>query len=202
MPTTTSIAQQVDNSTRRLDGVLDAMAAREAERQRAEDAAREREAAAQAKADALERVEIASKYDGAFRAFGALVPPPVADEWPGAYRRRLFESLRRRLPSTNEWSSVRADEIPASARTQIEELMIQAAMAEAKRPSAENLPPNGELVRRDVVDEATGVKSIEWHGIKSFIKQMGRPAQRVVRICDPRRGIVLHGLPFDRVPQD
>jgi hypothetical protein len=35
-----------------------------------------------------------------------------------------------------------------------------------------------------------------WFGKESFIKQMGRPGRRVLRICDPRSGNVIWGKPF------
>jgi hypothetical protein len=77
-------------------------------------------------------------------------------------------------------------------------MVISAALAEGLKPSHENLPASGELVRRERVDEMTGAKSIGWMGRESFIKQMSRGGQHVLRICDPRRGLVLMGAPFDR----
>ena len=71
-------------------------------------------------------------------------------------------------------------------------------MAEGLKPSSENLPRDGTLVRRDLTDGMTGAKSINWMGRESFIKQMGREGQRVVRFIDPRTQNVIMGLPFSR----
>lgn len=77
-------------------------------------------------------------------------------------------------------------------------MLLDAARAEAANPSAANLPPSGELIRRDEIDQMTGARSIKWHGRRSFIADMGRPAQHVVRILDPKTRSVLMGLPLDR----
>jgi hypothetical protein len=188
---------RINSTTNGLDALLAKFARQDAEREAREAAEQARADAAQAKADALRRVEIADRYDPAFRAFGTLVPEPAADERPGVYRARLFETLRHRLPSDHEWASVRADDVPASARNQIESLVIKAALAEGLRPSESNLPRDG-LVRRERVDDM-GARSIEWAGRQSFIKSMGRPGERVLRFVDPKRGIVVMGAPFSRM---
>ena len=193
------VQDRISNTSRRADALLDSMTRREIERQRAEDAERMMADAAQAREDAERRRQYQVRYDDAFQAFGERCPQPAADERPGAYRRRLFEHLRRKLPDSNEWSGVRADDVPPSARGQIEALVIKAAMGEGLKPSVENLPASGELVRRERTDQDTGARSIEWLGRRSYIADMGREAQRVLRICDPRRGLVLMGEPFDRV---
>jgi len=195
-----STLARVSDSTKRLDALVNDMMAREAQRLEAEQAEQARADAAQAKADALKRVEIAERYDEAFRSFGERVPMPTADERPGAFRKRLFENLRRRLPEDHEWASVRADDIPASARAQIEAMVIKAAKVEAERPSVENLPRDGALLRRDLVDPMSGQRSIEWHGRESFIKQMGNPLkQRVVRFLDRKTNAVIMGAPMPRI---
>ena len=190
------VQDRISGSTRRIDGLLDTMARREAERRRAEDAARMMAEREQARADSERRREIQVKYDSAFEAFGTRAPQPVEGERPGAYRRRMFELLRTKLPSDHEWADVRADDVPASARTQIEALVIKAAMAEGLKPSPENLPRDGSLIRRERTDQDTGARSIEWLGRRSFIADMGRESQLVARIADPRRGIVHWGEPL------
>jgi hypothetical protein len=77
----------------------------------------------------------------------------------------------------------------------IEQLVLDAAKAEGKRPSYENLPASGELISRTRVDDATGEKSIEYFGRESFIKELSRPSQRVVRLLNPRTGEILQGPP-------
>ena len=119
----------------------------------------------------------------------------------GQYRKRLYEGLRRKLPSDHSLADVYADDLSDPiARNNFEKMLIEAAMAEAAKPSAENLPRDGSLIRRDLVDETTGSRTINWHGSRSFIADMGRPSQLVLRFIDPRKGIVIMGEPFDRVP--
>ena len=192
------VQDRLNNTLSRVDQVLAEETRRRIEALQREDAEQARADAMQTKADALKRVEIAEKYDVAFRSFGERCPRPAADERPGAYRKRMFEALRNKLPSTNEWSGVRADDIPASARSQIEGFVIRAAMAEGLRPSQENLPSDGSLLRRERTDDM-GTRNIEWLGRESFLKQMGRPLQIVARIADPRRGIVHWGEQFERM---
>ena len=194
-----SLVDRIEGSSRRIDGMLDSLTRRAAERRRAEDAERMMAEREQARADSEKKRVIQTRYDDAFSAFGTRAPAPVEGERPGAYRRRMFELLRNKLPSDHEWAGVRADDIPASARTQIESLVIKAAMAEGLKPSPENLPASGELVRRERTDAMSGAKSIEFLGRESFIKSMGRQPQLVVRIADPRRGIVHWGERFERM---
>jgi len=42
-----------------------------------------------------------------------------------------------KLPGDHEWANVRADDIPPSARSQIEQFVISAAKAEGERPKHE-----------------------------------------------------------------
>ena len=72
-----------------------------------------------AREDAERRREIGAKYADAFDGFGTLTPPPLENERPGAYRKRLYEHLRHRLPSTHELASLRADDIPAGPQCAI-----------------------------------------------------------------------------------
>jgi hypothetical protein len=44
------------------------------------------------------------------------------------------------------------------------------------------------LISRVRVDEATGEKSINYYGVESFIKSLGRPSRRVAAIMDRRSG--------------
>ena len=60
-----------------------------------------------------------------------------------------------------------------------------------------SLPPSGEIMRHRT-DENSGAKTVEWFGRESFIKGMGLPGKRVMRILDPKRGAVLFGPPLDR----
>src|SRR6202035_2655297 len=93
---------RIDNTSRRVDEMLTRIALRDAERQAQEDAAR-------ARADSERCRQAQVKYDEAYRDFGVQTPAPVDGERPGRYRQRLYEGLRRKLPSNHELFGVRAD---------------------------------------------------------------------------------------------
>ncbi|HEY1864412.1 MAG TPA: hypothetical protein VGG77_12165 [Roseiarcus sp.] len=103
--------------------------------------------------------------------------------------------MQRKLPDSNEWPDVRADDIPASARASIEALVIEAAKAEAARPNADNLPRDGSMISRQRVGEM-GEKQTEFYGRESFIKDMGRRGRKVTRIVDRNSGQAIWGRPF------
>jgi hypothetical protein len=46
---------------------------------------------------------------------------------------------------------------------------------------------------RTHIDENTGAKELRWHGRESFVKQMGQPGRRVVRLLDPKSRTVIWG---------
>jgi hypothetical protein len=164
-----------------------------------QDAERMMADAAQARGDSERRREYGARYADAFAAFGTETPPPVDDETPGQYIRRLYERLRHRLPSGHDLANVRADDLPAGpARTNFERLLIQAAIAEGLQPSRDNLPPSGELVPRVRGDPDSGARETHWYGRRSFIKDLSREGRRVLRLVDPRTGNVLMGQPFSR----
>jgi hypothetical protein len=191
---TASAMARLDAAINRFDETLIERLRREKAAMERQDAEQRRADAEQARADSERRREYQARYDEAFQAFGVQTPAPVDDESPGRYRRRLFESLQRKLPDSNEWASTRADDIPASARSNIEALIIEAAKSEGLRPSAANLPRDG-MVSRTRVDDMNG-KSIEWFGRESFIKSMGRPGRPVLRIIDRKSGNAIWGRPF------
>jgi hypothetical protein len=186
---------RLDSAITRFDDVLVERLRREKLAMERQDAERMMADAAQARADSERRREYQARYDPAFAAFGTQTPQPVADESPGQYRRRLFEHLQRRLPDSNEWSDVRADDIPASARANIEALVIDAAKAEGERPSEANLPSNGEMISRTRTDDM-GSKMTEFYGKRSFIANMSRPGRLVERIIDRRTNQAIWGKPF------
>jgi hypothetical protein len=197
MSATVTMQRRVDDVIARADDVLRRRLERERDQLVREDAERMMADAAQARADAERRRECQARFDPAFAAFGMQTPQAVADESPGQYRRRLFEHLRRKLPDGHEWASVRADDIPVSARATIEALVIDAAKAEGERPSTENLPDTG-MIMRTRTDADTGTKYNEFYGRESFIAQMGRSGRRVAKIVDPRSQAVIWGRNFDQ----
>lgn len=167
----------------RLDALLDRkLADREAEQARADadlKAARRQRQRANAEA----RKEIAARYNSAYQSFGT------------RYRARLFNRLARKLAPGHELADIRADNVSSQPVVfdNFEKLLLTAAVAEGLRPSAENLPDSGELMRVRT-DENTG----EFFSKESFIKSMGREGRRVLRFVDPATSSVLWGAPFSR----
>jgi hypothetical protein len=194
---TASAMARLDAAINRFDETLIERLRREKAAMERQDAEQRRADAEQARADSERRREYQERYDPAFAAFGVGTPQAVADESPGRYRRRLFESLQRKLPDSNEWSDVRADDIPASARANIEALVIAAAKAEGARPSEANLPPSGEMISRTRIDDMNQ-RMTEWFGRESFIKSLGRPGRPVERIVDRRSNSVIWGKPLSQ----
>lgn len=194
-----SAQQKYDATLSRIDAVLDATASRlEAADQHA--ALEADFARAQRARDAAEaRREIQATYSDAYRSFGSECPTSVDDELPSAYRRRLFERLRRKLPSGHRLADVRADDLGSQPVVfdNFEAMLLQAAAAEGAAPSEENLPSDGSMVVRTRSDDAGG-KITEFFGRRSYIADMGQPGRRVLRIVNPKTGDVLLGRAFDR----
>jgi hypothetical protein len=193
-----AVQARFDETLSRADDLLRERLRREQAELERQDAEREREAVEKARADSERRRQIAERYDPAFQSFGTETPAPRDDESPFAFRRRLFARLVRKLPDSHDLAEVRADELTGQAMTNLEAMLLEAAKAEAQRPSQENLPPSGELISRNRVDSATGERSVEWFGKESFIRGMGRPGRRVLRLMDPKTGSVLLGQPFSK----
>jgi hypothetical protein len=77
----------------------------------------------------------------------------------------------------------------------IERLVIEAAQQEGEKPSFENLPDTG-MVMRTRTDANTSTKFNEFYGKRSFIADMGRPGRKVERIVDRRTGNAIWGRPL------
>ena len=194
-----SSAQARFNETlSRADDLLREKLRREQEELERQDAAERIDARVRARENVERRRLIATRYDDAFAGFNVQTPQAMDDEAPGAYRRRLYGRLMRRLPDSHELQGVRADDLPTGkAFDNFEAMLLEAAKAEGLRPSFDNLPSDGELISRTRVDDM-GQKSIHWYGRKSFIADMGRPGQPVERIIDPKTRSVLWGAPFSK----
>ena len=142
---------ELQRAERRLTEMINARAERELQlrEDRAECMRAERE---QAREDAERRREIQVRYADSFSAFGSLVPPPIDDERPGAYRKRLFDSLQRKLPPPHDLAMVGSDELSSGpARRNFEAMLLDAAVAEGDKPSFANLPKDGSMVTRERV---------------------------------------------------
>jgi hypothetical protein len=200
-PMATSAQQaRLDEILSRADGLLYQRLKREEEEQARADASLEEARRKRQRANAEARRLIAETYDDAFASFGVEVPMAVDDEAPSAYRSRLFNRLARRLPPGHELADIRADSISHEQVVfdNFERMLLRAAMAEGKTPSHANLPDDGTLIARNRVDSETGEKHV-WYGRESFIKDIGRPGHRVLRIIDPKTRSMLFGAPLDRV---
>jgi DNA-binding MarR family transcriptional regulator len=91
--------------------------------------------------------------------------------------------LRNKLPDSHDLAEVDPSELPVEALANFEDMLIEAATAEAQNPSHDNLPADGSLIERTRTDAATGEKHIDWYGRQSFIKSLtrhGRPVERIV----------------------
>ena len=194
MSSMADLQRRVDGTLSRVDEALVAKLQRQAaqlEREAAEERQAERE---RARADSFRCHELGAIFADAFAAFGTQTPPPADDERPSAYRRRLYERLRRKLPVGHDLANIRADELPSGdVYVEFERRVIEAATAEGAQPSVENLPPSGELISRIRSDSNTGGKNIEWFGAESFIKDMSRPGRRVAYIRNPNDNTIIWG---------
>jgi hypothetical protein len=193
-----SVQARFDETMARADDLLRQRLKREEQELARQDGSLEDARRAKMRQAAEERRQIQAVYADAFASFGTEVPAPVDDEPVPRYRARLFNRIVRRLPQTNEWSSTRADDIPAGpAMDTIERLVIESAQLEGQRPSFENLPDDGSMIMRTRVDDM-GEKSINWYGKESFIKSMGRPGRRSSASLTATVGRRFGADPFDR----
>lgn len=169
-----SVRNRLDETLARADAVM-------RRRVEADETAFEAEQVEKARANSFKRQEIAERYDDAFQSFSERVPMAAADERPSAYRRRLYEILRRKLPPSDEWATTRSDDLTFSAMNAIEPLVIAAAKREGMSPSVANLPDDREIVRTRVNPES-GARETHFFAKESFIKGLGRPGRVVERI--------------------
>jgi hypothetical protein len=195
--TMSAVQQRLNDTLSRADEVLRERTRHEIDRLEREQAEQRRADAEQARADSWRNRELGAMFDDSFKAFGVMVPEPIDGERPGAYRRRLYERLRRRLPESHELAGIRADSLPSGqAYLNFEQMIIAAARQEGEKPSEASLPDDGMFSR--VRSDDMGQKSIEWLGKTSFIKSLSRPGQRVARIVHRPTMSVLFGAPFSR----
>ena len=193
-----SAQQKFDETLSRADTILAERLRREEAELEKQDAERMMAARTRQRENADARRQISERYDDAFASFGTEVPAPVDDEPVSRYRARLFNRLVRRLPPANEWSHTRADDIPAGiAMDNIERMVLQAAQQEGLKPSFDNLPETGEVMRTRV-DPQTNERSTNFYSRQSFIKDLSRGGQRVLRFLNPRTGDVLFGPAFPK----
>jgi hypothetical protein len=190
-----AVLDRVNETNRRIDRILDARA--DALNSQAEE---ERRDLMRKHADRC--TEHRLRYDAVFQPFGRRAPEPAADDAPPDYRRRLIGHGLSMLPSNHEMVGIDPEELGPSAVVPIEQKLFEALQQEAENPSYENLPDtvNDPRAKRETYADDSGRKVITFHAKTSFVKDFAARPQRVLRICDPNKGIVLWGRPFDRVP--
>ena len=199
---TAVLQHRVDSATARLDNLVAQHERRELRRAEAEDAERDRLAAEKARRHAERKREIMATYADAFRSLNAEVPLPLDDELPGQFRCRSYDRLRRKLDPAHELADIRSDDIVVPSSPEVfaifEAQLLEAARQEGTNPSWANLPPSGELIARNRVESSNGQKFVEWHGRRSFIADMSRPARHVACIIDRNTGQVIWGKQLPR----
>jgi hypothetical protein len=109
-------------------------------------------------------------------------PARRADESTTSYLRRLSRVGRKYIPAGEQIARVDFSELPDATVYKFSEVMRQAVARNVTR--TDNMPP-GTMRAVMVTDENTGMKIREWVGPDSFVKSMGRPCRRVVRINAP-----------------
>jgi flagellum-specific peptidoglycan hydrolase FlgJ len=170
-------------STDRLARMIDSRADREERQARADAAqeAQERRDRARKAADRCAQHQL--RYDSIFQKFGQRAPQPIADSAPPDYRRRLYAIAQTLLPSDHELAGVDPHELGPDAIIPFEAQLFEALSNEAENPSSDNLPETiaDSRAKREVIDPETGLKTIEYRAKNSFIREMSRPARRVLR---------------------
>jgi hypothetical protein len=140
------------------------------------------------------------RYDAAFQQFGSKAPPPRADAFPPDYRRELFRRGQDMLPSDHPLTKFNPQDIGGDAIAELERQLIDALEQESQTPSGDNIPGPDKPYREITKMDSTGVRKTEYYGSESFIKSLGRPGRRVLRLVDPRGPRVLLGAPWPTPP--
>src|SRR5262249_4543008 len=117
-------------------------------------------------------------YDETLRKVGMKAPQPVLGETLNHYRRETLRTLKRTfLPPAHDLYKVNYRGLKADALQVFEPQLLSACVTEANNPAH---VPSGELRKIEKLDEFGKVKTIEFVGQESFVKQMTRPGRRVV----------------------
>jgi hypothetical protein len=126
---------------------------------------------------------IAEKWDATFAKLGRSAPAQRADEATVDYQRRLARVGRKYIPAAEEIARVRFDHtMPDGVVRKFSEMMRAAVERNLYR--TDNMQP-GEMRPVLEVDPNTGRQIRSWIGPTSFVKEMGQPCRRVVRINTP-----------------
>lgn len=134
-----------------------------------------------------------------YAAHGATPPLIRGDEWSDDYHRRLLRGLQRRLSPKSELADPTLfNEIKGGVLANFARMVREDAAREAHTPSPENLPESVHDPRamRERTDDM-GRRTIEFHAKKSFISELNRAPQHVLRLVG-KGGEVIWGQPWSR----
>jgi hypothetical protein len=116
-------------------------------------------------------------YDEALRNVGARAPRPTLGQRVNDYRRETLRTFKRTfLPPIHELYGAQCRGLDAETLKIFEPQIIAACVKEADNPL--HVPP-GELRKVERHDQYGVLKSIDWIGQESFVKQMMRPGRRI-----------------------
>jgi hypothetical protein len=124
-------------------------------------------------------------YDNTLRKVGMRAPQPTLGQTVNDYRRETLRTIKRTfLPQNHPLYAVQMRELKADALGVLEPQVLEAAVTEANNPC--HVEP-GQLKKIERFDQYGQVKTIDWIGQESFVKQMPnyRPGRRVQSFRDP-----------------
>jgi hypothetical protein len=117
-------------------------------------------------------------FDNTLRKVGMRAPQPTLGQTVNDYRRETLRTIKRTfLPQNHPLYGVQMRALKADALAALEPQVLTACVAEANNPCH---VPAGELKKVERLDQYGQVKTIDWIGQESFVRQMGRPGRRVV----------------------
>jgi hypothetical protein len=117
-------------------------------------------------------------YDTTLRRVGMRAPQPVLGTTVNDYRRETLRTIKRTfLPQNHPLYQVQMRQLKSDALQALEPQVLQACVTEAENPQH---IPAGELRKIERLDEYGKVKTIDWIGQESFVRQMMRPGRKVV----------------------
>jgi hypothetical protein len=126
-------------------------------------------------------------YDQTLRKVGARAPAPLLGESVNHYRRETLRNLKRTfLPQNHPLYEVQYRDLKADALQIFEPQLLNACVVEARNPK--NIPA-GEIREVKNFDEYGTLKTVEFYGQESFVKQMMRPGRRVTSFLFDRTAL-------------
>jgi hypothetical protein len=195
---------RIDAASRRLDIAADVAvekARRELREMKRADALDAEERRERVRKDRERNIEHCVRYDAVFGRHGVRAPQAVADEAPPVYRRRLYALGQSMLPVGHTLIDFDPRGIGPDAIIPLEAQLLQELEREGDQPTGSNRPlsPDDPRARHERVDSMGG-KTITYEAKESFIKSLGRPGRKVLRIIDAPRGRVIWGAQFPHTP--